>query len=672
MDKYLGKCIDARYEIREVIGVGGTSVVYKAYDNVDDKIVAVKILKDEFCRDEEFVRRFKNESKAVAILSHPNIVKVYDVGFGKNIKYIVIEYIEGITLKKYIENHRPLDWNLAVHFIRQILQALEHAHSRGIIHRDIKPQNIMLLKNGQIKVMDFGIARFSRGEATITDKAIGSVHYISPEQAKGGHIDKRADLYSVGVMMYEMLTGVLPFESDSAVSVALMQLQKDPKLPREINPSIPRGLEDIVMKAMEKNVERRYQSSEAMLADLEKFTEDPTSRFRDAYYIDEPTKYVPKVNLPEEKVQKRDEIEELAMENIEPAHNRRRTRVLAAIGGSLLLVICIFFVISAFGLLGAPSYDMKCPDLSELNYYNEIKTNKEYAKLNIVVEKTIYDDSDKGVVLDQNPKPGKTISSNDKINITISSGPQTVEVPDVKDFASDLAVKTLETKGLLGEIVQKYDDTVTANYVISTSPASGEKIPNGSKVTVYVSLGQVNSEIRVPYLINLNVEAARTRLTECGFTGLGNITEKPSSKPKGVVLSQSETAGGMVSPDTKVDLVISNGLADSVSSTITINLPDDDRTVILNLFKNGESVYESSKIKLSAKKSIDIPVDGTGTASFSVTFTGDGLNSFEYMTFNYDFTNKRYSNMVSKDLPSDEPATNDTTSNTTSATEAHN
>ena len=252
MENYVGKRLDGRYEIIEIIGVGGMAVVYKAFDNIDNRIVAVKVLKDEFLQNEEFRRRFKNESKAIAVLSHPNIVKIYDVSYGDNLQYIVMEYVDGITLKEYIEQQGRLDIREAIYFVTQILRALQHAHDKGIVHRDIKPQNIMLLSDGTIKVTDFGIARFSRSETrTMTDGAIGSVHYISPEQAKGSVTDAKTDLYSVGVVLYEMLTGKVPFQSDNAVSVALMQLQNDPVRPRELNPDIPVGLEQIIIRAMQ-------------------------------------------------------------------------------------------------------------------------------------------------------------------------------------------------------------------------------------------------------------------------------------------------------------------------------------------------------------------------------------------------------------------------------------
>ena len=295
MDKYIGKRLDGRYEIHELIGVGGMANVYRCNDTVDDREVAIKILKDEYLNNEEFIRRFKNESKAIAMLSHPNIVKVYDVSFGDMIQYIVMEYIDGVTLKEYIERQGIIEWKDVLHLTTQILKALQHAHECGIVHRDIKPQNIMLLQDGTIKVTDFGIARFSdKATRTMTDQAIGSVHYIAPEQARGDVTDGKTDIYSVGVMLYEMLTGKLPFDGDSAVSVALMQLQSVPKRPREVNPGIPIGLEQITMKAMQKQPSDRYTSAAEMLSELERFRLNPSIVFDygNSFVDNEPTKYV--------------------------------------------------------------------------------------------------------------------------------------------------------------------------------------------------------------------------------------------------------------------------------------------------------------------------------------------------------------------------------------------
>ena len=297
MDKYIGKKLDGRYEIRELIGVGGMANVYKAYDVLENRVVAVKILREEYMNNDEFMRRFRNESRAISLLDHPNIVKVYDVIFSNRIQSIVMEYIDGITLKDYIEQEHVLRWKEALHFTVQILRALQHAHDKGIVHRDIKPQNIMLLSDGTIKITDFGIARFSRSEnQTMTDKAIGSVHYISPEQAKGDTTDAKADIYSVGVMMYEMLSGKLPFESDSPVSVAIKQIADTATPLRELNPAVPEALAAITERAMAKEPRERYPSAQAMLADIDEFKRNPSVKFEYQYLTDTaPTRYIDKV-----------------------------------------------------------------------------------------------------------------------------------------------------------------------------------------------------------------------------------------------------------------------------------------------------------------------------------------------------------------------------------------
>ena len=296
MDKYIGKRLDARYEVHELIGVGGMALVYKAYDVIESKVVSIKILKDEYFGNKEFMRRFKNESKAVSVLSHPNIVKVWNVSFGTNFQYIVMEYISGITLKEYMINNRKISWQNALKIIKQILSALSHAHSMGVVHRDIKPQNIMISDDGSIKVMDFGIARFFKNKTqTMTDRTIGSVHYISPEQAKGLPSNARSDIYSVGVILYEMLTGHLPFEADNAVSVAIMQMQVNPKPLRMIDPSIPSALEEITLKSMQKEEENRYSSAEDMLKDIFVFEENNDMKFgyQTCFIDDNPTRGIP-------------------------------------------------------------------------------------------------------------------------------------------------------------------------------------------------------------------------------------------------------------------------------------------------------------------------------------------------------------------------------------------
>jgi serine/threonine-protein kinase len=347
MDNYVGKRLDNRYEVQEIIGVGGMSVVYKAYDNVDDRIVAIKVLKEEFLNNDEFKRRFKNESKAIALLSHPNIVKVYDVNFGEKLQYIVMEYIDGITLKEYINKQGAITWNDALFFMTQILRAVQHAHDKGIVHRDIKPQNIILLSTGNIKVTDFGIARFSRSDTkTLTEQAIGSVHYIAPEQAKGEFTDEKADIYSLGVVLYEMLAGTVPFEADSAVSVALMQLQADAKKLTDINPDIPIGLEQICVHAMQKNPIDRYQTATEMLLDIEDVIKNPNATFNYAVNVDSnPTKIVDKSQLTSNNDVEDDEDDEEEVVYKDPEHKKK---VMSAIAiGVIVLIACIVLLVMA-------------------------------------------------------------------------------------------------------------------------------------------------------------------------------------------------------------------------------------------------------------------------------------------------------------------------------------
>ena len=384
MDKYTGKRLDGRYEIQELIGVGGMAMVYKAYDTVDDTTVAIKILKDEFLGNSEFIRRFKNESKAIAVLSHPNIVKVNDVSFGDKIQYIVMEYIDGITLKEYIGHQHNIPWKEAVHFTVQILQALQHAHEKGIVHRDMKPQNIMLLQDGSIKVTDFGIARFSDNETrTMTDKAIGSVHYIAPEQARGDNTDGKADIYSVGVMLYEMLTGKLPFEADSAVSVAIMQMQNEPTPLREINDKIPEGIEEITLKAMRKDPNQRYGSAGEMLEAIEIFRRNPSVRFRYSYYVDEnPTRYVEKPgkitpSVPEPSYEE----EEYEVYEDEAAVNRPKTVVKWITGVVAILVVgaiaLMLYMMISSSIKANETKDVEVPEFVG-KMYDEIKADKSY------------------------------------------------------------------------------------------------------------------------------------------------------------------------------------------------------------------------------------------------------------------------------------------------------
>lgn len=648
MDKYIGKKLDGRYEIRELIGVGGMAMVYKAYDSIDDRVVAIKILREEFASNEEFRRRFKNESKAIAILSHPNIVKVYDVSFGDTLQYIAMEYVDGITLKEYIEQQGTLRWQEAVHFTVQILKALEHAHKKGIIHRDIKPQNIILLQDGTIKVADFGIARFSgSGQRTMTEKAIGSVHYISPEQARGDEIDEKTDVYSVGVILYEMLSGKLPFESDSAVSVAIMQVQANPASLKQMNPSVPDGLEQITMKAMQKEPSQRYQSASEMLSDIEAFRNDPDIRFNYRYFVDnEPTKYVPSVKA---KLAAEQEEEEPKKTNIIP--------ILSGIAGAVIVVAAIFviFMVIKVGFGQTGNYDTTAPDLIGKSY-NDIINDPEYSQYSIVSKTTAYNSEyEAGLIFDQAPSPGRPMKSNKPIEIMVSLGAEKVVMPDIVNERVDTAVSMLQGMGLKVKQLYKYDDHVTKDYIITSRPSVTEDIAAGQSVVLVVSRGPAGQTSYVPSVVNLSSEDARRRILECGLA-MGEITHQDSDKPEGVVLAQTVAAGDRVAGKTAVSLTVSSGNRPSQTRTLNIPLPDENRVVTVSVEQDGVNIYKEN-VRLKDKKKLNIDIKGSGTSKINVIFNGDGLNDFMYMTFTFDLENNSYSDVKTSPLPKRETPT---------------
>ncbi len=613
MDKYVGKRLDGRYEIKEIIGIGGMAVVYKAYDTIDDREVAVKILKDEFLANEEFRRRFKNESKAIAVMSHPNIVKVFDVSLGDRLQYIVMEHIDGITLKEYIERQKVIRWRDALHFVTQMLKALQHAHDKGIVHRDIKPQNIMLLQDGTIKVTDFGIARFSRSEhRTITDKAIGSVHYISPEQARGEITDEKSDIYSVGVLLYEMLTGRLPFDAESTVSVAIMQLQNDPVSPRSINSGIPEGLEEITLHAMQKEPAVRYQSAAEMLMDIEKFKSNPSIQFEYKYFVDkEPTKYINDEPINKQMTK---ENEEEAKAPIIP--------ILLGVATAFVIGLIVLGTIMAGKYLnwgpcsGNTGKEIKCPNLIGL-YYDEVKNSDEYKDFTIIEgDKRQYSAKyEAGKIMSQTPTEGKMLKGKHEITVVVSLGNKAMSMPRFTNYKAEDVKMELEQMGIAVSditIVEAFNEEIPQGYVVATTPGEGSTINAGQKVTIYVSKGVAPIDIIVGNYVGSEESEAKRKIEGDGLT-LGNVTYESSSYPVGYVIRQSVGSGSSAKKNDPINIVVSSGY----SITVDMPLPDmAEKIFTITAFYNG------SPVSLSGASNVD-PTVLSGV--FNIKFTPEML-----------------------------------------------
>ena len=647
MDKYIGKRLDGKYEIHELIGVGGMAYVYKAYDRVGDRWVAIKILKEEFSNNSDFLRRFRNEAKAITLLSHPNIVGVYDVSFGDQIQYIVMEYIDGITLKQYIEQEGTIRWQEALHFTTQILLALEHAHEKGIIHRDIKPQNIMLLRDGTIKVADFGIARFLQSETqTMTDKAIGSVHYIAPEQARGDYITNKADIYSVGVMLYEMLTGKLPFTADNAVSVALMQLQAKPAMPREVNPSIPKGLEQITMRAMEKNPVDRFQSAGEMLDDIEAFRRNPNMVFhygpaqiggayngaRSMEAYDNSTRFPASYN-------DNYEYEE------ELVRSRKSAKSAMVVKGVVAAVVLVALFVGAIWLLNnwdeittpEVAQEIEMPQLVG-KLYTDVLADEELTE-NFQFTTTEGNDPEKqpGEILNQDPKAGIMVKKGRQVELLINGSVEKTDVPDVKNYSSADAIALLKEFGLEAKIEDVADDEIEVGYVVGTDPQAGEQVDVGTVVTLRVSKGPDDKKVKVPdNLVGDLVYNVTALLEDQGFT-IGSVNyDDTSTEPKDTVLSVNPSSGTEVSEGATIDLVVSSGKGATKELSYSISLPAGvSQDVTVKVYRNG-TMERTDTVNPSYTGTYSLSFTGTsGTDAVVVT-----LDDQEYMYLNFDYDNQ--------------------------------
>ena len=628
MDQYIGKMLDDRYEILELIGSGGMANVYKARCHRLNRLVAIKILKSDLADNADFRRRFHDESQAVAQLSHANIVSVYDVSTNPDREYIVMELIDGITLKQYMERRGRMDWRESLHFITQIMRGLSHAHSRGIIHRDIKPQNIMVLRDGSVKVADFGIACLANQGQTLTQEALGSVHYISPEQARGDRIDARSDIYSAGVVLYEMLTGRLPFEGDSAVSVAIQHLSSVPLAPRDIDPSIPEPLELICMKAMNSDPNKRYASADAMIEDLEKFRRDPSV---DMDYIrqeltapaadTEPTMPLPTAQVASAVKKHTGELRREREEEEEPP--RRDKKSIAIIAGifaaAVLLVVLLFkLILGDFGPAGSnKSYPV--PDIRgrTVEEAQEMEGVKDIFLIEVQGTRTT-EEYQPGQIVEQDPAAGRTRKSNLVIQVYVAAEPEKVPMKDLVGMEYRQARVLLTDMGLDLKITTETvsSDKYGADAVIETVPTADEPLVAGQTVILRVSTGP--ETVTVPTFTGQDIANAVQNAQDLGLT-VGEITyDAFSFAPQGQVIEQGIKPTSEVPGGTKISFTVSgqkNSDDATAARVVEFTMPSDMEGMIKVEFEQDSVTLDSQYINASMGTVTYTFTGKTGTSS---------------------------------------------------------
>ena len=572
MDNLIGKKLDGLYEVKELIGSGGMANVYKAVmlgrngPVPAGTVVAVKVLRQEYTHDPELVRRFKNESKAISLLNHPNIVKVYDVSVNDQLQYIVMEYVDGMTLREYLnERGGKLTSRETVHFISQILKALEHAHANGVVHRDIKPQNIMLLDNGQLRMMDFGIARISRAEnQLLSGKTMGSVHYISPEQAKGDETDCTSDIYSVGVMMYEMLSGQLPFDAEDAVEVAIKQISDQPKSLHEIAPQVPAALVEITEKAIAKLPQNRYASAREMLDALDTYVQNPSVMFEYQYITEDAPEKVVKRTMNQNKAARQNHPNESAAPRGKKATRKRRTIFLPVLFGITIafalacLALCWLILNDSSNLMNNKA-DITLNDYIGMTQ-EEAQATEQVAsgQISVTWEQEYNSNYAAGYIYKQSPVSGRTVREGQGVTLTVSLGTQYVTVPDLTNYVQADAEQQLKSLGVSVLVTQAVDTSVASGAVIRTDPAAGTQVESGSTVVVYVSRPQVATTTKVPSLSGMSVDDARTLLVQ-NHLGLGSQTDQYSDQPVGTVIGQNPAAGSTAKLNGRVNITVSAG-----------------------------------------------------------------------------------------------------------------
>ena len=628
MDRYIGRMLDDRYEILEILGTGGMAVVYKARCHRLNRMVAIKILRDENLQDDDFRRRFHAEGQAVGMLSHPNIVSVYDVSSVDGVDYIVMELVEGITLKQYMERKGVLNWKETLHFATQIAKALDHAHSRGLVHRDIKPHNVMVLKNGSVRVTDFGIARIMSKSNTLTKEALGSVHYISPEQAKGGRVDERSDLYSLGVVMYEMITGRPPFDGESPVSVAIQHIAGGATKPSQLNPNIPAGLEQIILRAMANDLKDRYASALDMIADMDELRKDPVKEFPvvtpKAATQEKPKPRPAEEEKPDQPVQRQ---QRKPRDYMEAELGRGRIATIAVVSCCVvaMVAVVIFLVLLANGgLFAKETVTYEVPDLMNKNF----DTLGKYEGIQIVKQDEFYSDTyPAGYIMDQLPVAGTTVEAGRTVFVIVSLGPKPPDVtmPDVvgKTKAEALAMLMGLNMGLDVQIEEIHYDNVAEGEVISASVAKDTVLYKGQKVVLTISLGKKVITMSMPKLVGKSKVDAERMMALREFT---NISWVPvdSVMPEGTVVGQSVEAGVEIDINAPIVIEYSTGIPPMLTIEYTfVDLPLMEQSYTITIMCGDEMIVHSATIE-------------PGQTTFTVMLTGREPAEYTvYVNWNY-------------------------------------
>jgi serine/threonine-protein kinase len=623
----LSRTLGKRYEIVELIGRGGMAYVYKARDLKLNRYVAVKVLREEYTENEQFIKKFDRESQAVACLSHPNIVGVYDVGVQDNIYYIIMEYVDGITLKQYLMRKGRLDYTEATRFVMDISNALRCAHENKIIHRDIKPHNILLTRDLVPKVADFGIARaITSSTVTMTNQTMGSVHYISPEQAKGGFVDERSDLYSLGILYYELLTGKLPFDEENTVTIAIKHIQEEIVPPKLLEPKIPERVNQIVVKLTQKKPDERYQNTDELMEDLEAVLENLSFATGDGNHLGNDTHIIREglfhvENTGSHATVRPDEEEdddEYYYETPKETAARKKKRKI------ILISVFAAVAILAMAAMAFAFFSGKTVEVPDLKGKTTAEAKNTLEKLDLVleVEKEVYNaDVEAGLIITQNPESGKELQSGKTVKVTVSKGVKTGTIPSVIGLSETEAIKAIETANfVVGEIKREYNSNYNADIVFQMNPNGNATANEGTKVTIYVSKGE--DLVTVPSVVGQTEADAKSTITNSGLI-MGAITYETSSDySKGMVMKQSPTDGNQVTKGAEVAIVVSSGKVSTQKLTIDLSEYID---------KNPSKSVKVKVVLTAADKTETVIYEGTNMSDdvFSVNVEGVGRETYE-------------------------------------------